>query len=135
MIEYIFIMYHINYKNPCLIRLNFAIWATCSLMTLCRAALYWSNCCGERFFMSTMMAILFSSITPNILLLSVVSHSSLLLYKQMARVRRASTWRSWSLLQATYNKQKIQIIQQLLLVQSFTDMYSLTDCMVTVNLH
>ena len=85
---------HLWWTN--LIRLNFAILASCSLIIRWRAVLYCSNCCGDIFFISIITATLFSSITPNIRLLSDVNHSNLLLYRQIAWVSRASICRNWS---------------------------------------
>ena len=89
-----------------LIMLNLASCDTCSLMTLSTAALYWSNCCGDMFRISSTRHAVFSSMTPKMRLLSVVNHSRRRLYRQMACVKRDSICLRPSFVHASWGEKK-----------------------------
>lgn len=82
-----------------LMRLNLASCDNCCRITLSSAVLYWSNRWGDTLQKSSTMVTDISWMTPNVRLLSVVSHSILLLNKQMACSSCFSKWYSFSLLQ------------------------------------
>ena len=85
-----------------LIKLNLAIWDTCSSSTLMIALRQWSNNIGEVVLMSSTMVTQWSSMTPNSLRASLVNHSIRRLYRLMAARRLFSSCLIFSFPTFTY---------------------------------